>query len=175
MGPHDDGVVTGPGVRILEPMRKPLSQSSGLTVVEIHHEPARAGPVDRNGDRYAGHDCLGPHTDGGDSSGVAVVLLTFDDERPFQRVEVATPVRRLDLNPVATFQEGLLLLAACCLPLFIGLGDNDLGNDEAIYSYAAESILMTGDWLSPRSSPNLHIIFLEKPPLKFWKRPRPAS
>ena len=62
----------------------------------------------------------------------------------------------------------LLLLVACCLPLFIGLGDNDLGNDEAIYSYAAESILMTGDWLSTRSSPNLHIIFLEKPPLKFW-------
>jgi 4-amino-4-deoxy-L-arabinose transferase-like glycosyltransferase len=62
----------------------------------------------------------------------------------------------------------LLLLVACCLPLFIGLGNSDLGNDEAIYSYAAESILMTGDWLSPRSSPNLHIIFLEKPPLKFW-------
>jgi 4-amino-4-deoxy-L-arabinose transferase-like glycosyltransferase len=62
----------------------------------------------------------------------------------------------------------LLVLVACCLPLFIGLGDSDLGNDEAIYSYAAESILITGDWLSPRSSPNLHIIFLEKPPLKFW-------
>ena len=62
----------------------------------------------------------------------------------------------------------LLVLVAFCLPLFIGLGNTDLGNDEAIYSYAAESILITGDWLSPRSSPNLHIIFLEKPPLKFW-------
>ena len=62
----------------------------------------------------------------------------------------------------------LLVLVACGLPLFIGLGHTDLGNDEAIYSYAAESILITGDWLSPRSSPNLHIIFLEKPPLKFW-------
>ena len=62
----------------------------------------------------------------------------------------------------------LLVLVACCLPLFVGLGSADLGNDEAIYSYAAESILITGDWLSPRSSPNLHIIFLEKPPLKFW-------
>ena len=62
----------------------------------------------------------------------------------------------------------LLVLVACGLPLFSGLGHTDLGNDEAIYSYAAESILITGDWLSPRSSPNLHIIFLEKPPLKFW-------
>ncbi|HVL69940.1 MAG TPA: hypothetical protein VM364_21960 [Vicinamibacterales bacterium] len=62
----------------------------------------------------------------------------------------------------------LLVVAAFCLPLFVGLGASDLGNDEAIYSYAVESILDTGDWLSPRSSPNLHITFLEKPPLKFW-------
>lgn len=62
----------------------------------------------------------------------------------------------------------VLVLAAFCFPLFIGLGSSDLGNDEAIYSYAVESILTTGDWLSPRSSPNADIPFLEKPPLKFW-------
>lgn len=62
----------------------------------------------------------------------------------------------------------LLVVLAFCLPLFVGLGASDLGNDEAIYSYAVESILDTGDWLSPRSSPNRHIVFLEKPPLKFW-------
>jgi 4-amino-4-deoxy-L-arabinose transferase-like glycosyltransferase len=61
-----------------------------------------------------------------------------------------------------------LVLIAFCFPLFIGLGQPDLANDEAIYSFAVESILRTGDWLSPRSSPNLHIVFLEKPPLKFW-------
>ena len=61
-----------------------------------------------------------------------------------------------------------LVLIAFCFPLFIGLGAPDLANDEAIYSFAVESILRTGDWLSPRSSPNLHIVFLEKPPLKFW-------
>lgn len=62
----------------------------------------------------------------------------------------------------------VLLLAAFCLPLFFGLGRTDLENDEAIYSYAVESILTTGDWLSPRSSPSPDDVFLEKPPLKFW-------
>ena len=68
-----------------------------------------------------------------------------------------------------------LVLIAFCLPLFIGLGIPDLANDEAIYSFAVESILRTGDWLSPRSSPNLHIVFLEKPPLKFWLVAAPIS
>jgi 4-amino-4-deoxy-L-arabinose transferase-like glycosyltransferase len=62
----------------------------------------------------------------------------------------------------------VLLLAAFCLPLFAGLGRTDLENDEAIYSYAVESILATGEWLSPRVSPSADIVFLEKPPLKFW-------
>ncbi len=62
----------------------------------------------------------------------------------------------------------VLVLAIFGLPLFIGLGATDLANDEAIYSYAVESILTTGDWLSPRSSPNEEITFVEKPPLKFW-------
>lgn len=62
----------------------------------------------------------------------------------------------------------VLVLGAFCLPLFVGLGATDLENDEAIYAFAVESILTTGDWLSPRSSPNIEIPFLEKPPLKFW-------
>jgi 4-amino-4-deoxy-L-arabinose transferase-like glycosyltransferase len=62
----------------------------------------------------------------------------------------------------------VLLLAAFCLPLFFGLGRTDLENDEAIYSYAVESILATGEWLSPRISPFPEDVFLEKPPLKFW-------
>jgi 4-amino-4-deoxy-L-arabinose transferase-like glycosyltransferase len=62
----------------------------------------------------------------------------------------------------------VLLLAAFCLPLFFGLGRTELENDEAIYSYAVESILTTGEWLSPLSSPHLDEVFLEKPPLKFW-------
>jgi len=60
------------------------------------------------------------------------------------------------------------VVCAFCVPLFVGLGLTDLDNDEAIYSYAVDSILDTGDWLSPRSSPNERIVFLEKPPLKFW-------
>jgi 4-amino-4-deoxy-L-arabinose transferase-like glycosyltransferase len=71
---------------------------------------------------------------------------------------------REGLNPGWLF----LVVLAFCLPLFVGLGRTDLANDEAIYSYAVESILETGDWLSPRASPNEDIVFLEKPPLKFW-------
>jgi len=41
-------------------------------------------------------------------------------------------------------------------------------NDEAIYSYAVDGILATGDWLNPLSSPHTDAVFLEKPPLKFW-------
>ncbi|MBE3132335.1 MAG: glycosyltransferase family 39 protein, partial [Acidobacteria bacterium] len=61
-----------------------------------------------------------------------------------------------------------LVVVMFCLPLFAGLGRSDLQNDEAIYSYAVDSILETGDWLNPRSSPNPDVVFLEKPPLKFW-------
>lgn len=61
-----------------------------------------------------------------------------------------------------------LVIALFCLPLFAGLGRTDLQNDEAIYSYAAQSILETGDWLNPRSSPTPGVAFVEKPPLKFW-------
>lgn len=56
---------------------------------------------------------------------------------------------------------------AFSVPLFVGLERTDLRNDEAIYSYAAERILDTGEWLTPRSIPS-DGAFLEKPPLKFW-------
>ena len=49
----------------------------------------------------------------------------------------------------------------------MGLGSWDLQSDEAIYSYAVDRILETGDWLMPRSIPSDEP-FLEKPPLKFW-------
>ncbi len=61
-----------------------------------------------------------------------------------------------------------LILVAFCLPLFVGLGGDDLENDEAIYSFAVDRILESGDWLAPKSSPNENVAFLEKPPLKFW-------
>ena len=61
-----------------------------------------------------------------------------------------------------------LVLALFCLPLFIGLGREDIRDDEAIYSFAVERILETGDWLEPKSIPNETWAFLEKPPLKFW-------
>ena len=61
-----------------------------------------------------------------------------------------------------------LVLAVFCLPLFLGLGRADTRDDEAIYSFAVDRILETGDWLEPKSSPNDDWAFLEKPPLKFW-------
>ena len=60
---------------------------------------------------------------------------------------------------------GVILLF--CLPLFLGLRQWDMRNDEAIYSYAVDRILETGEWLTPRSIPTDEP-FLEKPPLKFW-------
>jgi 4-amino-4-deoxy-L-arabinose transferase-like glycosyltransferase len=63
------------------------------------------------------------------------------------------------------------VIIAFCLPLFVGLGRTDLENDEAIYSYAVDRILATGDWLNPALSPfegSESKTFHEKPPLKFW-------
>lgn len=60
------------------------------------------------------------------------------------------------------------ILVAFCLPLFVGLGRPDLETDEAIYSFAVDRILEVGDWLEPKSSPSETVVFLEKPPLKFW-------
>jgi 4-amino-4-deoxy-L-arabinose transferase-like glycosyltransferase len=64
------------------------------------------------------------------------------------------------------------------LPLFLGLGRIDLRNDEAIYSYAVDSVLEKDTWLTPEISPDTAgqgdphewepAPFLEKPPLKFW-------
>jgi 4-amino-4-deoxy-L-arabinose transferase-like glycosyltransferase len=60
------------------------------------------------------------------------------------------------------------VIIAFCVPLFAGLDRTDMENDEAIYSYAVDGILATGDWLNPLSSPHDDAVFLEKPPLKFW-------
>ena len=72
-------------------------------------------------------------------------------------------------------REGLIrrlwlaaVVVAFCVPLFVGLGRTDVENDEAIYSYAVDGILATGDWLNPPLSPHQDWTFLEKPPLKFW-------
>jgi 4-amino-4-deoxy-L-arabinose transferase-like glycosyltransferase len=61
----------------------------------------------------------------------------------------------------------LLVVVFFCGPLFIGLRSWDIRNDEAIYDYAVDRILETGEWLTPHSSPH-DDPFLEKPPLKFW-------
>jgi 4-amino-4-deoxy-L-arabinose transferase-like glycosyltransferase len=61
-----------------------------------------------------------------------------------------------------------VIVVAFALPLFVGLGARDLENDEAIYSYAVDSVLARGDWLNPILSPFESTRFLEKPPLKFW-------
>ena len=53
------------------------------------------------------------------------------------------------------------------LALAVELGAWDVENDEAIYTYAVERMIDTGDWMTPREIPN-DCAFLEKPPLKFW-------
>jgi 4-amino-4-deoxy-L-arabinose transferase-like glycosyltransferase len=61
----------------------------------------------------------------------------------------------------------LAAVVASGLALGYRLGAWDVENDEAIYTYAVERMLDTGDWLTPRSIPT-DAAFLEKPPLKFW-------
>ena len=76
--------------------------------------------------------------------------------------------RRAPSNPVwSTVVGTIAVLWLFCAPLFVGLGNSDLANDEAIYSYAVDRILETGEWLTPRLIP-YDGPFLEKPPLKFW-------
>ena len=60
------------------------------------------------------------------------------------------------------------VLVLFCLPLFVNLGQPDLDNDEAIYSFAIDRMVETGDWLVPRMIATADGPFLEKPPLKFW-------
>ncbi len=62
----------------------------------------------------------------------------------------------------------LVIVAVFCVPLFLGLDRTDLDNDEAIYSFAVETMLKDGDWLTPKSIPSETRPFFEKPPLKMW-------
>src|SRR5262252_3563508 len=61
-----------------------------------------------------------------------------------------------------------LVVVLFCAPLFAGLDRQDLGNDEAIYSFSIQTMVRHGDWLTPKSIPNEAEAWLEKPPLKFW-------
>jgi hypothetical protein len=62
----------------------------------------------------------------------------------------------------------VIVVAFFCVPLFIGLDGTDLDNDESIYSFAVETMLKDGDWLTPKSIPSESRPFFEKPPLKVW-------
>jgi 4-amino-4-deoxy-L-arabinose transferase-like glycosyltransferase len=80
-----------------------------------------------------------------------------------------SPHRRLpDLLAAA------LVIGCFCVPLFMGLGNRDLANDESIYSYSVVRMLETGEWLTPRAIP-FDGPFLEKPPLKFWMVAAPIA
>ena len=82
------------------------------------------------------------------------------------------------LNQRAATALGLAVVASFFgLQLFRGLALQDLSNDEAIYSYAVDKIVESGEWLTPQSSPQTvppgdpadrPNPFLEKPPWKFW-------
>ncbi len=74
-----------------------------------------------------------------------------------------------DAPPARRWPAVLTLVAviAASAPLFIGLSNRDFENDEAIYSYAVDRVLETGEWLATRAMPH-DSRFLEKPPLKIW-------
>src|SRR6188472_933975 len=75
------------------------------------------------------------------------------------RMTPSTPTARWTLAAGA-----IAVVVACSVPLWMGLGAADLQNDEAIYSYAVDRMLDTGDWITPRAIP-FDNAFLEKPPL----------
>ncbi len=70
---------------------------------------------------------------------------------------------------LTTLAWALLVTVVFGRPLFRGLGNPDMENDEALHSMVAESIVDTGDWMTPHTFvPYLSPDFVEKPPLKFW-------
>jgi 4-amino-4-deoxy-L-arabinose transferase-like glycosyltransferase len=75
------------------------------------------------------------------------------------------PGVRLKLRPgVSVFAIAAVIAG---LALAFDLGSWDVENDEAIYTYAVERMIDTGDWMTAREIP-YDFAFLEKPPLKFW-------
>ena len=62
----------------------------------------------------------------------------------------------------------LLVFLLFGLPLFFVLNERDLGNDEAIYAFAVDTMLQDGEWLTPKGIYAGHHPFFEKPPLMFW-------
>lgn len=83
-------------------------------------------------------------------------------------------VFRSSATPPIALLPVVLIILVFGAPLFLGLGAADMRNDEAIYSYAVQRILETGDWLLPRTIPD-DFPFLEKPPLKFWMVAAPIA
>lgn len=85
----------------------------------------------------------------------------------------AGPFAAVDTSdwPVQRTRSTAMLAAAITfvlsVPLFVGLDRQDIRNDEAIYTYASQRIVETGDWLTPRYVAT-DGLFVEKPPLKFW-------
>jgi 4-amino-4-deoxy-L-arabinose transferase-like glycosyltransferase len=78
---------------------------------------------------------------------------------------VPVPLSRLAFRPSVVVFAIAALIAG--LALSFELGSWDVENDEAIYTYAVERMIDTGDWMTAREIPN-DFAFLEKPPLKFW-------
>lgn len=91
-------------------------------------------------------------------------LLIQDQAAPFAAVaSPGWPAQRTR----ATALLAAALVFVCSIPLFVGLDRQDIRNDEAIYTYASQRIIETGDWLTPRYVATDGLM-LEKPPLKYW-------
>ena len=97
-----------------------------------------------------------------------------DDLMHVPRSSTALPIKARWSKTLPVVLPIVLILIAFGVPLFLGLGASDMRNDEAIYSYAVDRMLETGDWLLPRSIPD-DFPFLEKPPLKFWMVAAPIA
>jgi 4-amino-4-deoxy-L-arabinose transferase-like glycosyltransferase len=104
------------------------------------------------------------------------VLRGTDDATATSPGEGATARSQVEGGGVSASRRGAglcrrwvwpaLVVVLFCLPLFVGLGRTDFENDEAFHSLIVETMVKTGDWLTPGNA--IQSPFLEKPPLKFW-------
>jgi hypothetical protein len=118
--------------------------------------------------RHTAYRLPGPHPGWVRQPSMIAHPVAAEPEMFFPHLETSMRgSQRSSTSPWSAYLGLLAVLAFFCLPLFIGLRGWDLRSDEAIYAYAVDKILETGDWLTPRGIP-YDGPFFEKPPLMFW-------
>ncbi|CAN5457398.1 hypothetical protein BH10PLA1_BH10PLA1_12520 [soil metagenome] len=67
---------------------------------------------------------------------------------------------------IRTLAYTLLAMAAASATIFSGLSADRIYGDEATYALCVDTMVDTGQWMSPAPYPNAH--YFQKPPLQMW-------